>query len=242
MPALPRKTQKIFGSALTPAGNVAVWGSLQAGAAAFSDDPDQIQSLANFLQGLNGAVVGNRSPAMEDLNGLFLLVTKQLAYLFESGIPEWDPDTTYFTSGFVRIGDVVYISIIDDNLNNDPTSDTNSWKTLKSTLAPTGSTARAFVNFNGNTGTILSSFNVASVVRTAAGCYTIAFAGALADANYAVVGTCGPANGGSRNAPAGNNNHVSRDAITTITEFSIWIPKPDQLFGEDADLVSVVVF
>lgn len=241
MPALPRKTQQIFGSGLTPAGNVAIWGSLQAGTPAFSDDPDQIQS-ANFLQGLNGAVVGNRSPAMEDLNGLFLLVTKQLAYLFQSGLPEWDPGTAYFVDGFCRKAGVVYISIIDDNLNNDPASDTNSWVTLKSTLAPTGSTARAFVNFNGNTGAILSSFNVASIVRTAAGCYTIDFAEALVDANYAVVATCGAGNGGSRSVPAGNNNHVSRDAITTAAQFSIWIPKPDQLFGEDADLVSVVVF
>lgn len=241
MPALPRKTQQIFGSSLTPAGNIAVWGSLQAGAPAYSDDPDQIQS-ANFLQGLNGAVVGNRSPALEDLNGLFLLVTKQLAYLFQSGIPEWDPGTTYFTDSFVRFAGIVYISIIDDNLNNNPTSDTNSWATLKSTLAPTGSTARAFVNFNGNTGAILSSFNIQSVVRTAAGCYTLTFATELADANYAVVGSCGASNGGSRSAPAGNNNHVSRDTITSTTQVSIWIPKPDQLFGEDADLVSVVIF
>jgi hypothetical protein len=243
MAGITRKTQKVFGSGLVPAGNVAQFGSLAAGAPNFSDDPDVIQGLAAWLNGLNGAVVGNRSPAIEDLNALFLVLTRQIAYVLARGIPEWDAGTEYNENDVCKVAGVVYISTADGNTNNDPSDPASaSWQAYQDRIAPAKAQAKAWVNFNGNTGAILSAYNVANINRTAAGCYTIAFAAALADANYAVVGTCGPANGGSRNAPAGNNNHVSRDTITDVAQFSIWIPKPDQLFGEDSDLVSVVVF
>lgn len=50
---------------------------------------------------------------------------------------------------------------------------------------------RAWVYFNGNTGAIVAQGNVASVVRTAAGSYTINFATAIEDVNYAVIGQSG---------------------------------------------------
>lgn len=242
MPALTRKTQKVFGEALVAAGNVAQFGSLQAGAPAFSNDPDVIQALGNFLNGLNGCVVGNRSPAIEDLNALFFLFARQIAYTLQAGMPEYDVNTTYYLNGFVRIGAVVYVSLANNNLGHDPLTETDYWKPYRDLIAPSGAQARAWVNFNGNTGAIFASFNISGVVRTAAGTYTLSFTAPLADTNYAVVGSCGPSNGGSRSVPAGNNNHVCRDVITTVNQVSVWIPKPDQLFGEDADYVSVLIF
>lgn len=242
MAAIPRKLQKIFGISLVPTGNVAVFGSLQAGAPAYSNDPDAIQSLAGFLSGLNGAVVGNRSPAIEDLNGLFLLFAQQIAYCLQSGVPEWDVGETYFVGGFVRVAGVLYRSLTNDNLANDPTTDTNNWQPYSEAIAPAKAQAKAWVNFNGNNGTILAAHNVTSVVRSAAGRYLVTFTSAMLDAAYVMTGTCGSANGGSNSSPAGNNNHVSRDTVTTTTQCSVWIPKPDQTFGEDADLVSLVFF
>lgn len=243
MAGIPRKTQKVFGSGLAPAGNVAQFGSLAAGAPNFSNDPDVIQALSAWLNGLNGAVVGNNSPAIEDLNAVLLVVTQQIAYALARGIPEWDASTEYNLDDFARVAGVLYVSLADGNTNNDPTAPASaSWRPYSDVIAPRSAQSRAWVNFNGQTGEILSAYNVSEVVRTAAGCYTITFASAMTDANYAVVGTCGPGNGGSRSAPAGNNNHVSRDAITTTAQCSVWIPKPDQLFGEDAELVSVVIF
>lgn len=242
MAAIPRKVQKIFGNDLVASGNVAVFGSLQAGNPAFSKDPDVIQSLSNFLSGLNGAVVGNRSPTMEDLNSLFLLITQQIAYLLQTGIPGYAATETYWTNAYCQVAGVVYVSLSDNNVGNDPTTDTNNWQPYRDRIAPAKSIAKAWVSFNGNNGTILSAYNVSGVVRNSAGVYTITFASAMADANYAVVGTCGPANGGSVSSPAGNNNHVSRYTTTTTAAVSVWIPKPDQTFGEDADIVSVQVF
>jgi hypothetical protein len=50
--------------------------------------------------------------------------------------------------------------------------------------------ARAWVNFNGTTGAIRASGNIASVVRNGVGDYTINFTTAMPDANYAVAGFC----------------------------------------------------
>jgi hypothetical protein len=67
-----------------------------------------------------------RSPAQEDLNGLFLTITQQLAYILSSGIPEWDSTTTYYIGQFVRVGGVLYVSIADSNVGNVVTN-TNKW-------------------------------------------------------------------------------------------------------------------
>lgn len=53
-----------------------------------------------------------------------------------------------------------------------------------------GTLCRAWVNFNGTTGTINSSFNVSSVTRNGTGDYTLNFTNTLADTNYAVATTC----------------------------------------------------
>ena len=44
--------------------------------------------------------------------------------------------------------------------------------------------ALAWVNFNGSTAVIRSSYNVSSITRSATGQYTVNFASALSDANY----------------------------------------------------------
>lgn len=242
MSALSRIVQKVFGSSLVASGNVAVFGSLQAGAPAYSNDPATIQSLPGFLSGFNGAVVGNNAPAIQDMNGLMLLVTHQIAYMLQTGMPAWSASETYFLNGFCQVDGEVYVSLTNDNLNNDPVTDTNNWQSLRNRIAPAKTISKAWVNFDGNTGTILASDNVQSVLRTAAGRYTITFTTPMADALYCVVGTSGAANGGSNSSPAGNNNSIARDTITTTTQVSVWLPKPDQLYGEDADLVSVVIF
>lgn len=51
-----------------------------------------------------------------------------------------------------------------------------------------GTLCRAWVRFNGATGAINASFNVASVTRIAAGIYDITFSSAMPDANFAIVG------------------------------------------------------
>jgi hypothetical protein len=47
--------------------------------------------------------------------------------------------------------------------------------------------AKAWVNFNGNTAAIRSSFNIASITKNSTGNYTISFSTAMPNANYCPV-------------------------------------------------------
>jgi hypothetical protein len=96
----------------------------------------------------------------------------------------------------------------------------------------------AWVNFDGgrvNTaGTIYSSFNVSSVVRTAAGTYTVNFAIAMPNTNYAFVG------GGEYYLVANAIMCVTANARTTS---SITVNVNYQnTFTFDTDRVNVVIF
>lgn len=130
MSRLSRITQKIFGSSAAN-NQIAQFGSLASGSPvlypAGSADPSAIQSLANYLTGWFGAVVGGNSPAIEDMNALCFLYAYQLAYLMQSGIAEWDAGTTYYQGSLVQDGTgSVYTSIVDTNLNN-PLTDGTKW-------------------------------------------------------------------------------------------------------------------
>lgn len=70
-------------------------------------------------------------------------------------------------------------SIVIDTLQD------GSGNSTSATNAIRGS-AKAWVNFDGATGTRRASFNVSSVTRSATGNYTINFTNALTDGNYSV--------------------------------------------------------
>ena len=201
MPALPRKTQLVFGSGLSPTGNVAKYGSLAAGAPAYASTIQALEEIqtARWLQGFNGAVVGNRSPAQEDLNGALLVVTQQLAYLLQSGVPEWDAGTTYFTDNIVRVGVILYASLTDNNIAHDPTSDTNNWvpflaKTKGSSICVAWAVFDG-INSTGGNSRLIDSFNVDHIVMNALGSYTLHFGSALPTQNYTLTGSCGSEDG-----------------------------------------------
>lgn len=70
----------------------------------------------------------------------------------------------------------------------DPVTASAYWRVMATPKAA----AKAWVTFNGITGTITSAYNVSSVTRTASGVYTLNFpAGVLADANYVWTGSTG---------------------------------------------------
>jgi hypothetical protein len=98
--------------------------------------------------------------------------------------------------------------------------------------------ADAWVNFNG-TGTVAirGSGNVSSITDNGTGDYTINFATALADANYAVVATC-------RRSTLGNtafSNIVSAAAALAAGSCRIGSPN-DAGTPIDAEEICVVVF
>lgn len=129
MARLPRVIQKIFG-VNAAAGQFNTIGSFAAGSPTVTTDPTTMQSLSNYLTGWFGCVLGVgtvNAPCIQDMNALDFLVTRQLAYLFENGVPEWQAGTTYYTGSMVNSGGLIYISIQDTNLNHAVTA-TAWWK------------------------------------------------------------------------------------------------------------------
>ncbi|AWI10325.1 hypothetical protein [Ereboglobus luteus] len=147
---LGRKTQKIFASAAEP-NSIAVFGSLanpptasdpekkiasteieaSGGNEMFTDDPDKIQNEA-YEKGWSAAVVSDDSPALEDMNALFYLITRQLAYIMQAGVPEWDADTSYRKGNMCSHSGFIYVAL--DGNANKPVSDETKWVKLGSEI------------------------------------------------------------------------------------------------------------
>ena len=127
MAKITKKAQKTFGGNLTAPNNIAQFGSLKSGSPAYSLDPDTIQALSAYENGWAAAVVNNNAPALQDVNALDFLFSRQLAYLMQTGVPEWDAATTYYIGSVAQDGfGRYYMSIADTNLNNAVT-DATKW-------------------------------------------------------------------------------------------------------------------
>jgi hypothetical protein len=144
----------------------------------------------------------------------------------------------------VKVGGVQYISKTADNLNN-LVSDTNNWKTLASTLNNSQGVAKAWVTFDGRSGAILDSFNVANVLRTASGCYLITFQTAMTNAFYSFSGSAGP-QGGLAYGP-GDDNMITGGApgkisTKTAAQCAVFCYDRGDQATQDSSSISVIFF
>jgi hypothetical protein len=140
----------------------------------------------------------------------------------------WDGGSFRGNVNGTDVGRIIRNEAIQDTFNG----------TLNATGAPPLYACRAWVNFNGTNGSIRASGNVSSVVRNGVGDYTINFATAMPDANYAVAGfanygpsaaTWGILTAGNGYAPlAGSVRIRTGDSATGV--------------GQDAQFVNVVIF
>lgn len=118
MTKITRAFQKVFCDDVSEVDNIAQFGSLKASAPAFSKDPDTIQGLGAFGEGWKSAVVENKSPPLQDMNALFFLLTRQMAYSFQAGIAEYDADTEYHEHSYCQSAGVIYVSLQNTNTGN----------------------------------------------------------------------------------------------------------------------------
>jgi len=131
MAKLSRVLQKVFGSSggSSEFGEI---GSLAAGAAVYSKDLDTIQSLTQYLSGLFAITnSGAEPPRIQDINALYLLITSQLKYIFQAGVPEYIATEEYYIGSICQVAGVLYTSLTgtngSPNTGND-VSDTDNWK------------------------------------------------------------------------------------------------------------------
>lgn len=246
MAKILRKLQKIFAGSVSASGNIAQFGSLAAGSPAYSNDPDAIQT-PEYLLGWQAATVGNNSPALQDDNALNYLFSRQLAYIFQAGIPEYDAGTEYHQYSLCQSGGNVYQSITNNNTGN-PVTDTNNWLiVLRPTTAQGAAQAKVVFDGTGAIGAncvLASSFNVSSVLKFETGGYEINFTNPLSDANYAWSGSCGAKNGqawqnGDDDALTGTA--VSRTAVVTTTKLRVWVVGTGDNSRQNSSRISVIV-
>lgn len=126
--------QKIFGTT----GPTSVFGQIGSKAAATpvkTKDLALMQTLTEYDQGL-AAIISDQGtsqlPFLEDLNSLFFLITSQLAYIYQSGIPEWDAETEYYqgVSMILFEGEILIDSFGTPgtpNLNFNPGTNPTKW-------------------------------------------------------------------------------------------------------------------
>ncbi len=132
MAKLQRKSAKVFAENATAGiGGIAQFGSLAAGNEQFSKDVDVIQALNAYKNGWSSAVTGNKSPAIEDRNALDYLLSYQQAYIMQHGIPEWLSTETYYEGSFASVGYALYVSKTDNNIGNNPTTDSTETNWIK---------------------------------------------------------------------------------------------------------------
>ena len=103
MAQLSRVTHKIFG--LSGAANEFVqFGSTVTGTPVYTQDPATIVSLSAYGSGWQSAIIGgNRAPSMQETNALDFYNSRQIGYLMQSGIAEWDSSTDYYYGCIVRL-------------------------------------------------------------------------------------------------------------------------------------------
>ena len=150
------KNQRIFAGSSGATGNISQFGSYKAGATIYSEDISTLQNLSAWTTGMTGACSATNVPTIQDLNALFYVLTRQLAYLMQSGIPEWKATITYYIGSIVSncAGDI-YISVIDDNLNQALTDSTKWVISLSDNITTAGA------NY-----TPIASDNIINVVYT----------------------------------------------------------------------------
>ena len=129
MPKITRATQQIFGSN-APSTQITAFGTAMTANPVYTTNPAELQTNAS-LQGWDAAIMSDKAPFEEDTNGLFYLITRQLAYLFQQGIPEWDANTTYYQNSQCSVMQdgilVIKRSLTDNNVGNNPATDNINW-------------------------------------------------------------------------------------------------------------------
>jgi hypothetical protein len=140
MAKITRKHQKIFAGDVPATNVVATFGSLKAASPAYSSDPDTIQSLAAWGSGWSEAVINNYAPAIQDLNAVFNVMTRQLAYIFQNGVPYWSATPAYYIGSIVSDDlNTLYMSVSDTN-SNVALTDNSKWLNFHSRKVTTVTT------------------------------------------------------------------------------------------------------
>lgn len=125
-----RLTGKVFGSSATATGDdpeIGQFGSALAGTYNGTTDISIIQSLPAWQKGFIGCVTPNTQfPPLPEMTGFGKVLSHQICYLLQQGVPEYDSGTTYYTGNWCSYNNSLYTAKVDGFSNIAPT-DTTKW-------------------------------------------------------------------------------------------------------------------
>lgn len=114
---------------LTPFGQNAFGGERTVFGEATTSDTLDGNLTADYFRGWGADTSPNQPPFMKDFNAAMFTATQFIAYLMQSGIPEYNAGQTYYTGGMASSNGTIYVSQSDNNTNNLLT-DPVHWKKL----------------------------------------------------------------------------------------------------------------
>lgn len=135
MTPLTRQTQKVF------AGNangdmLAVFGTMKTGTPQYSSNIETLQSTT-YSQGWSDAILDDKAPYLEEMNGVQYGFSYQLAYILQEGAFEYDSETEYSNTSIVKSVEngvfAIYLSLQNGNIGN-PLTNTSYWRRLEFAL------------------------------------------------------------------------------------------------------------
>lgn len=122
MAKLTRQQQQIF-AGQAPSDMIAAFGTTQTGTPVYSTDLSTLQTT-NYQQGWQDAVIADKAPFLEEMNGVQYGLSYQIAYNQQMGIPEWLNTQDYYKNSRAMGSDGnIYKSLKDENVGNNPVSD-----------------------------------------------------------------------------------------------------------------------
>lgn len=122
MAKLTRQQQQIF-AGQAPSDMIAAFGSTQTGTPVYSTDLSTLQTT-NYQQGWQDAIIADKAPFLEEMNGVQYGLSYQIAYAQQMGIPEWlSTQDYYINSRAIGSDGNIYKSLTDSNTGNNPVLD-----------------------------------------------------------------------------------------------------------------------
>lgn len=130
MARITRKNQKVFAGNAN-ADQIAVFGSMKTGTPVYSSDLDSLQS-ADYSEGWADAILNDKAPYLEEMNGVQYGLSSQIAYILQQGMAiEYNAATTYYKGSVVAVinnGIVTYYKSIADDNQGYPVTNTSKWQ------------------------------------------------------------------------------------------------------------------
>lgn len=90
----------------------------------------EVQDFPNILRGWGVTIDQTQSkPPMEWMNGAFNRVDKNIQYLLQQGVPEWNNQVLYPVGAVIKYKNILYIAKL-ENDNATPSTSTTKWEKL----------------------------------------------------------------------------------------------------------------